>query len=48
MRLIGSAIVSPMSAREAAVSNTPRPANRNIVNGRPMIWPMTWLRCERA
>ena len=43
IRLIGSEIVSPTSSADAAVSSTPRPANRNIVSGRPMIWPTIWL-----
>ena len=37
IRLIGSAMVSPTSSSEAEVSNTPRPANRNMVSGSPMI-----------
>ncbi len=48
IRLIGSAIVSPTSSRDADVSRTPRPANRNMVNGKPIIWPAIWLRCELA
>ena len=40
IRLIGSDTTSPTISREAAVSSTPRPANRNIVSGSPMIWPM--------
>src|SRR5215207_7416120 len=48
IRLIGSDTVSPTSDSDAAVMITPRPANRNIVSGRPRIWPTTWLFCELA
>ena len=48
IRLIGSEIVCPTSSADAAVSTTPRPANRNIVAGKPTIWPMICERCERA
>ena len=37
MRLIGSEMVSPTRPCEADVSSTPRPENRNIVSGSPMI-----------
>ncbi|MNR34273.1 hypothetical protein D3C85_1520330 [compost metagenome] len=42
IRLTGSATVSPTSEAEAAVSTTPSAANRNMVSGRPRIWPMIW------
>ena len=48
IRLMGSEIVSPTRLMDADVRITPRPANRNIVKGRPMICPITWLRCDFA
>jgi hypothetical protein len=48
IRLMGSEMVWPTSSADAAVRTTPRPANSNMVSGRPMIWPMTCERCERA
>ena len=40
IRLIGSDTVSPTSCCDAAVISTPRPANRNIVTGKPITWPV--------
>ncbi|MNJ45254.1 hypothetical protein D3C77_403410 [compost metagenome] len=42
IRLTGSETVSPTSVWEAAVSTTPRAANRNMVSGRPRICPRIW------